>query len=166
MAGQKRRQRKQNINIFTFRWYLVFFNFLIRGSAAKIATVTNAHWTHHCVSNAHWTPLIDDMPRIPSRSGQDMPSDPLIHGIITNICDIIIYKRGTVSVSYPMRGYRGRYLPCLQRDTHIFDPPFQPVQKPSKNQKIYHLAVFSAKFRPIGPKKAEQERGRCVFGLY
>ena len=99
MDGQIWRARKQNINIFTFRWYLVFFNFLIRGSAAKIATVTNAHWTHHCVTNAHWTPLIDDMPRIPSRSGQDMPSDPLIHGIITNICDIIIYKRGPVSVT-------------------------------------------------------------------
>ena len=107
-----------------------------------------------------------DMQWIPSRYGQDMPSNPLICVIITNICDIIIYKRGTVSVSYPMRGYRGRYLPCLQRDTHIFDPPFQPVQKPSKNQKIYHLAVFSAKFRPMGPTKAEQERGRCVFGLY
>ena len=39
-------------------------------------------------------------------------------------------------------------------------------KKPSKNLKIYHLAVFSAKFRPMGPKKAEQERGRCVFGLY
>ena len=107
-----------------------------------------------------------NMPRIHSSYGQDMPSNPLIHGRITHICDIIIYKRGTVSVSYPMRGYRGRYLPCLQRDTHIFDPPFQPVQKPSKNQKIYHLAVFSAKFRPMGPKKAELERGRCVFGLY
>ena len=99
-----KRHRKVKMNIFTFRWYLVFFNFLIRGSAAKIATVTNAHWTHHCVSNAHWTPLIDDMPRIPSRSGQDMPSDPLIHGIITNICDIIIYKRGSVSVPHTIKG--------------------------------------------------------------
>ena len=29
-----------------------------------------------------------------------MPSNPLIHGIITNICDIIIYRRGTLSVTY------------------------------------------------------------------
>ena len=29
-------------------------------------------------------------------------------------------------------------------------------KNPSKNLKIYHWAVFGAKFRPIGPKKAEQ----------
>ena len=28
-----------------------------------------------------------------------MPEYPLIHGIITNICDIIIYKRGSLSVT-------------------------------------------------------------------
>ena len=33
-----------------------------------------------------------------ARVCQSMPS-PLIHGIITNICDIIIYKRGTLSVA-------------------------------------------------------------------
>ena len=48
------------------------------------------------------------MPRIPSRYGQDMPSNPLIHGKITDICDIIIYKRGTVNVTNTMRGYRER----------------------------------------------------------
>ena len=33
-----------------------------------------------------------------ARVCQSMPS-PLIHGIITDICDIIIYKRGTLSVA-------------------------------------------------------------------
>merc|ERR1711873_24746 len=43
-----------------------------------------------------------------------IPSDPhcekktfppyVIHGIITNICDIIIYKRGSMSVTYTWRG--------------------------------------------------------------
>ena len=34
-----------------------------------------------------------------ARVCQSMPSNPLIHGIITNICDIIIYKRGSLSVT-------------------------------------------------------------------
>ena len=73
-----------------------------------------------------------DMQWIPWRYGQDMPSTPLICVIITNICDIIIYKRGTVSVSYSMRGYRGRYLPARRNPSvgswPLLTPPANPVE--------------------------------------
>ena len=56
-----------------------------------------SEWARICQSCPRYA---QNMPRIPSRYGHDMPSNPLIHGIITNICDIIIYKRGTLSVTY------------------------------------------------------------------
>ena len=74
MDGQIWRARKQNINNFTIRWYLVFLIFVIRGlRRSEQATFTagnmfvtldsnvrNAHSTSNCVRNAHSTPLIDD----------------------------------------------------------------------------------------------------------
>ena len=67
----------------------------------------------HSVTNAHGTPLIDD--NVTDLCYYSMynkcynDSDPLIHGIITSICDIIIYKRG-----YPERSVHIG----IQRDTH------------------------------------------------
>ena len=58
----------------------------------------------HSVTNAHGTPLIDD--NVTDLCYYSMynkcynDSDPLIHGIITSICDII--RGGTLSVPYTL----------------------------------------------------------------
>ena len=54
-----------------------------------------------------------------ARVCQSMPS-PLIHGIITELCDIIIYKRGTLSVADTKE---------IQRDGRMFWPPEAPNPK-------------------------------------
>ena len=58
-----------------------------------------------------------------ARVCQSMPS-PLIHGIITEMCDIIIYKRGTLSVPNKYGGYPERsehYEGAgIQHNPHIF----------------------------------------------
>ena len=64
----------------------------------------------HSVCNAQGTPLIDD--NVTHLCYYTMYNigpenvlftlwvcNPLIHGIITELCDIIIYKRGTLSVA-------------------------------------------------------------------
>ena len=97
------------MNIFLFRWYLVFLIFWIRGlGRSEHASVT---LDLLCVSNAQGTPLIDD--NVTHLCYYTMYNigpenvlftlwvcNPLIHGIITHICDIIIYKRGPLSVAH------------------------------------------------------------------
>ena len=64
--------RKLKMNIFLFRWYLVFLIFWIRGlGRSEHASVT---LDLLCVSNAQGTPLIDDN--------------------VTNLCYYTMYNRG------------------------------------------------------------------------
>ena len=109
-----KRHTTVKMNIFTFRWYLVFLIFLIRGLRRSEPSI------FVCVtldSNVYGTlrvpPLIDD--NVTDACYYTMYQRItviialIIHAIITEICDIIIYKRGTVSVSNTMRGYRERW---------------------------------------------------------